>query len=147
MTDQPDIQIRAVRPEDLNLVRGTWLHSFGASGRARQMGREYRRVWSQVIDRLCTKSKILVAHPPESPDLIVGWICFEPGIVHYAYVKSAFQRFGVARALLEASGLEGTRYAYTHRTLDSVRITLSRRARGIPTPKYAPLPIEEFTHE
>jgi hypothetical protein len=52
----------------------------------------------------------------ESPEVILGWICHEFGIVHYLYVKSEFRRLGLANKMLQDRKLTDDGVAYTHHT-------------------------------
>lgn len=56
----------------------------------------------------------LVAVLPDDPSIILGYLVYEPGILHYVFVKEAFTRIGIARSLYDRAGLPMT---CTHKTV------------------------------
>lgn len=78
--------------------------------------KEFDREHSKVISKLIERSTPRIAVKTEDPDVIVGYIVFEPNILHYVYVKEAFRGFGMCRKLIYDSKLiEGARA--THLTM------------------------------
>lgn len=61
--------------------------------------REQHATITRIILRGAT---VLVAHPEGDPDVIVGYVIAEPGVLHWVYVKEAFRMMGVARTMLNA---------------------------------------------
>lgn len=45
--------------------------------------------------------KFTMAVNRSDPDTIYGWICTQPGILHYMYVKHAFRNMGIGKMLLQ----------------------------------------------
>lgn len=69
------------------------------------------------------RSSASIACSPEDPDVIVGYLVYEPKTIHYVYVKEAFRKLGICRRLLVEAGLfEGT--IATHMTFKGRRILL-----------------------
>lgn len=151
MTDtaRTGIHIRRFLETDRAYVAATWLDSFADSPLARSLGRRrYDLRWQPLIRELLRMSTVLIATPSDDPDLIAGWIAFgfddrEGSLVHYVYVRDSLRGFGVgSRLLTEALG-GSSRWTYTHRTLDSQRITAHWRAhrdRRQPTYDFTVLP-------
>jgi GNAT superfamily N-acetyltransferase len=76
--------------------------------------------------RLITTQALTVAHPPDAPDLYLGWACYTPRrALHHIYVKPAYRGFGVAARLLAHSGAK----CYTHWTSAKVQGWDERSAR------------------
>ena len=90
----------------------------------------YSEAFRQLLNR---GARVLVAASAEHPELVLGWIVYEPTargevVCHYAYVKPLYRRRGLANALLDAAGLTKD-CVYTFRTED---------ARFWPKAKYVP---------
>ncbi len=109
--------IRAGKREDWPFVYGTWLNSFRVNSTfARHIDQPtYFAMHHHVVERLLERGELLIATPEDDPDTYLGYAVREQGtpVVHYVYVKPAFRRFGVARALL--AGLPPD-FTYTHHT-------------------------------
>lgn len=77
-----------------------------------------------IVHRVLQRSEVLVACDRTDEDQIAGYLVFEPKatppVLHFAYVKPAFRRAGVFRALLGASGLP--------QDLDGVEVTHATKA-------------------
>jgi hypothetical protein len=67
---------------------------------------------SARIARLLDRSTVLVA---ELEGALLGFCCYEPGILHFVYVEMKFRRKGVAHALLVRAEM-GDATQYTHWT-------------------------------
>lgn len=110
---------------ELNLVRSSWTHSMSRTRPVRVCGDEHggtiqrsglrvvrmdRRVFfeghARQVDAVIARTGVLLAVPEATASTIAGWACAEPGVVHYVYVVETFRKLGVARALLEAIGIE-----------------------------------------
>lgn len=105
------VTVRAAGPGDRNFVLKTWLLTLrNASHESWHVVNEDFFAGEQVIlKRVLARPscRTLIAHPPDDPELIAGFLVFEPPVlVHFVYTKAALRRAGVARALLEAAGLD-----------------------------------------
>ena len=124
--------LRMVTPDDADYVSSAWLHGFrdgnlvwGVSNRI------YFDHHHSVIMKLVAKSVTLVACMEQNQKDILGFITYEIRgnqlIVHFAQVRKAFRRKGIARAMLKTVlqvEMKG-RQLYTfhsHRTEDWVLI-------------------------
>lgn len=99
-----------------NLIYATWLRSYQSSSLiTKNIPRDvffahHHRMLDGIFER---EPVVKLAVMPELPDVVFGWSVTEPGIVHYVYVKPAFRRHGVAKALL--AHVQGP-VVYTHHT-------------------------------
>lgn len=102
--------VREAFPGDLKYVHSSWHTSFWKTSARKYLTRGvYDRGQDQRIDRLISRSNVLVAYFPEVEDEILGWACIEGDVLHYAYVKAIYRRRGIA------SGLTGNRVKiYSH---------------------------------
>jgi GNAT superfamily N-acetyltransferase len=99
-----------------NLIYATWLRSYEASSlAAKHVPRDlFFAEHHLVIDRVFSgQPTVKLAVLPDEPDVVLGWSVSEPGVVHYVYVKPAFRRHGLAKALL--AHFEEP-FSYTHWT-------------------------------
>ena len=107
------IKIRPyVEVTDRDFVAGTWSDALWKVQPFRYMRhRDFKAIGARIINRLMSKSTILVAVHPEG-DPIMGAICFERDtlitgsrlIVHFMYVPLVNRQGRVATRLLEAAG-------------------------------------------
>ncbi len=114
-----DFDLRDACGDDLSFIYSTWLESyrydsfFGKSHRNGVFFPDYQL----VLDKLLEESRVVVACVPDSPETILGYIVFEPNLLHYIFVKGAFRRFGIATSLLDYAfpNLERS-VCFTHKT-------------------------------
>jgi ribosomal protein S18 acetylase RimI-like enzyme len=108
MTDDaaPKILHRELRAEDRNFVLGTWLHHARRRvWRHDPAGSDYDAGHSAAIAACLSRSSATVACLADDEYVILGWACWERGVLHYCYVKPEFRRLGIARSLLALAGL------------------------------------------
>lgn len=132
MTIRVPFAIRPFDPEaDQGVVISYWLNSYR---RHVHHVRKHQYFSGQhaIVSALIARSTVLIAHAPESPDVVYGWICGEPSggpeewtMIHYAFVKEAYQGFGIGRALVSAlldrrAKDADAQVVCTHRTTDEL---------------------------
>lgn len=119
--------LRAAVIEDAPQIVDSWLKSFGAhhkSGRhsiATGLGQQYGTDYTWLIRQIISRVPVVVACVPGDPATILGWACYTDECVFYVYVKKAFRRAGLARALL-AGHLGREDVVYASRTHANVQI-------------------------
>lgn len=108
MTDELPIVLREPTAADIPFLFSSWLKSSRNEGANRHMGNDvyYAAMKPRVTDAL-RRGRIVVASTLDDAWQIVGWICFEPGAVHYVYVKYPFRHLGVARRLFGIANPSG----------------------------------------
>lgn len=111
----------AIRPYnklwDEEFLYSTWLKSYALSPTTRGIPRViYNKGQRERINRLVADplSVIDIACNPENNELIYGWCCRTGNILHYVYVKNAYRRAGIAKALLEP--IDGGAVIWTHKS-------------------------------
>lgn len=125
-------EIRAATKDDYPLIFATWLRSYrhGAHFPRHVPHDRYFAAHHDIAEELLEDSVVRVATPPADPDVILGWSVVEtleppdtatpsPLAVHFVYVKPAFRRMGVGRALLASvarAEAEGAPVLFTHET-------------------------------
>ena len=132
----PPCKLRPMAPADRPRVADTWVHSHRASALGRSMrAADYTRRMDRAIRAILERPGVVVvvAHPPDDEEAIMGWACAESGrpgmaILHYVWVSGIWRRCGVARQLLRGLGLQGHRVAVSHLTDRGARIVAASSA-------------------
>lgn len=100
MSDETTIKTRPATSSDLNFVRASWFDSWRHGGKTPDCGYDmYRRGASFLIRLLTSRHPVVVTYLEDVPDEIIGWICYEPGVLHYVYVKQAYRRVSIGQQL------------------------------------------------
>ncbi len=98
------ISLRPYRPEDRHFVTDSFLRSFGRSAYADGVD---ARTLIDLLEPLLIAWDVTVAASAEDPGEMLGWCCHKaPDYVAWLFVKPAYRRAGVARALLAHSGVQ-----------------------------------------
>lgn len=99
-----DIAFRSMEKKDHNFILNSWLKSYRNSDFAKDMANPvYFTNHTHVIANLVARSNVIIAHNPEFPDQIYGYIVFEcpedVAIIHYIYVKFPYRKFKIGSTL------------------------------------------------
>lgn len=116
----PPLAFRAYRGSDASFVYSAWINSYKDSERAGIIpDHVFYGVTKTVVNSLMARGmQIILAVNPDDDDQLVGFIAYEPSVLHYCFVKDIFRRTGVAKALLEFADL-GNPTACTFWTSDA----------------------------
>lgn len=108
MTDDLPITLREPTADDLGYLFSSWLKSARGEGAHRHMANDvYFGAMKPRVTEALRRGRIVVACNPDDPWAIYGWICFEPSVIHYVYVKYTFRHLGVARRLFAVANPDG----------------------------------------
>lgn len=119
-------------PRDLEYVLDSWLAAYRTSPWAGAIPNNlYHSTYREAINQLLQRgARVLVVRNAANPELLLGWICFELTerkelVVHFAYVKPAYRRNGIYKALVGSllKHSQQTRYFFTYRTPQSKYLT------------------------
>lgn len=108
-------------PEELSLLFSSWLKSHRET-HPETSDRDYYARQHDVIQGLVEQYPLLLVARNEG--VVLGWLCAratDDGVcVDYAYTKSAYRRFGIARELLTEAlerldDVSGDALVYSHR--------------------------------
>lgn len=107
------------RVGDADFIYATWMSSFCNSGYARAVPKPiYNLSQRGRIDRILERENLFchIACHPETPELIYGYIVGEaPATIHYIYVKGAYRKLGIGKALAGALDWKEP-IIYTHKS-------------------------------
>lgn len=112
-------QLRSGRSEDWPFIFATWLRCYRYSSAFAQHIQEpiFFRYHHAAIQRILERgAEVRIAHLADDPSVILGYLVTEPGVVHFAYVKKAFRRHGIASDLFH--DLDVNSHVFTHWTRD-----------------------------
>lgn len=126
--------LRPGEPGDLEYIASSWRRNYIDDRKTQE-----QRWWQAAVVALClVNSEVLVAHPVERREQILGWCCFRrPNVLHYVFTKPYYRRHGIGWALVEEAMLStfGAHYA-THQWqrphADGIGVMVTKaRALGI----------------
>ena len=101
----PALTLRRATPDERPLVAASWFESYRRGGSSPNVQFEvYKAGQGGLITRLIDRSEVWVATLPAVPDEVCGWVARVGPVVHYVYVKQAYRRLGIARALVNGTG-------------------------------------------
>lgn len=114
-------KIRLAAGPDLNFIYSTWLNSYRTDSYFGQSTRKsvFYDKYNEIVDAILAKpsTTALVAALPNELNVILGYLIFEPNILHYCFVKESWQRAGIAKSLAAAAFLNPRgAVSFTHRT-------------------------------
>ena len=95
-----NIILRAQMPNDFPFIHRSWLKSFHPKA---VLWKIYSSYHSKVIKRILEKATVVIAVNPKDDDQIFGFICYEPDVLHYCYVKEVFRNQQIGQRLLEVA--------------------------------------------
>jgi len=108
-----DFAIRAATRADEPFIYKAWLRGYWDHFPARAIvsESEFFERWHRVIERILADKRTItvVAHVEGEPDSLLGFACANSDCVHWAYVKQAFRKLGIAHAMLNRIVFKGSR--------------------------------------
>lgn len=118
--NEEELQIRNFHPTDESFIFDSWAKSFFEDSPFCKYltHHEFQQQHIPIIGHLMRRAQIRILSEKASPELIVGYIVFQPYRLHYLYIKEVFRGMGLAKKLIqfhEESLIRGSRV--THLTL------------------------------
>ena len=121
-----EISIRPVRVSDMAFILANWLNHYkNYSSFALRVPRALFFKYHQQIAKMILgrrTSKVLVATSSDDSDLILGFLVSEETedgpIIHFLFIQKAFRKLGIAKALLQAAGIQSSQASFSHWTYD-----------------------------
>ncbi len=92
---------RPSNPNDLSYIYDTWLNTWRTNPYAGCVPNHlyFDTQRSTIASLLARGSNLRIAHLPESPELIQGWVCYEykdsHTILHYLYTRDPYMAPGI----------------------------------------------------
>lgn len=102
------IVVRAANANDVPFILSTWLRGlrYGNDWFALIDKDAYFTKYAVVVDNLLRNSYVSVACLASDPEVIVGYIVYDVGVLHWVYVKKAWRRLGLAKQLVPYNPIE-----------------------------------------
>lgn len=99
---KPLYKIRDAKVSDQAFIFSSFLKGlYYGNDFYRQIDKEaFMSNYKKVLTQLLIKSQCKVAVQNDDDDSLIGYSIYEPGILHYLFVKPTFRRFGVAKSLV-----------------------------------------------
>ena len=104
-TETGKIAIRDIEPTDSSFLFSTWKNSLYYTKPYRHIPRDiYNYSYDAVITKILNRPnvEVKVACLDANTDIILGYIAYEPKILHWIYVKEDWRRLGIAKRLFPA---------------------------------------------
>lgn len=102
---------------DISFIYSTWLRSYHYDSFTKSTAKSiYFENYKLVLDHILKTAQVYVACSKEDPNVIFGYVVYEPETIHYVFVKEAFRRFGLAKALIKEALGGAEKAEATHRT-------------------------------
>lgn len=134
---QSQFDIRQASASDLNFIYDSFLKSMRSdSSVGRSCSKDvFFREFPKIIDQILNRAITIVACVSNDPSTLIGYLIYEPSIVHYIVVKNAFRNLGVAKTLVSSvfSDDKGFDFSISCKT-NEVRAILKKH----PSVKYNP---------
>jgi len=94
-------------PSEVNFIYNSWLRSTWSDNITKHRKNDHFKIKTQEIDNALSKSEVAVACFKDDPNFIYGYVVYKhikPDvlIVHYAYTKAPFRKYGVLKSILES---------------------------------------------
>lgn len=100
--------LRLATHEDISFIYATWLKSYksdssiGNSLRTSVFMKDYVKVIDSILQDKSTV--VTICCDNEDAFVIYAYMVSAENLIHYIFVKDAFRRFGLAKALIESKG-------------------------------------------
>jgi len=103
--DKSVLTIRVANKEDENFIYSCWMRGVFYNNeymRGQITEDAFFKMYRSVIKKVLKREDVscLMACIIEQPDVVVGFSVFEPGVLHWVYVKQAWRGFGIAKELV-----------------------------------------------
>lgn len=137
--DDIQAQVRPAVPSDTNFIFATWLRDLRHSDGGPLPDDVWFPAHRELLNRILCDDKVsvLIVHPSDAPNEILGYIVAEPNeVLWWIYIKPKFRvKYGLAKLLLEKAKAENALSAFS--TPESkLKLKNLRRPRQL-RPKYA----------
>lgn len=73
--------------------------------------------YKEVLTHLLIKSTTKIACMKNDEDQVVGYSLYQPGILHYVFIKPTFRRFGISKMLIPVDVIYCTHLTKIGKTL------------------------------
>lgn len=120
MTELPPIEIRDGHEGDFGFLVSGFVYELHRTHPYNFIPNPIFFPWyTAMLQALCMRSRVRVAHVEGAPDALIGYAITEPHgrgdiVLHWMRVKPTFRGHGVARALLADAGPEGKTIVCSH---------------------------------
>ena len=99
--------VREATPSDLEFIHNSWLRS--SWWRYKEVPNA-KHLMSRRIEAILRFSQGLVCVDDKDPDIIYGYVIYDPTAVHWVYTKYSFRGMGIAKTLLDKVPEESRQY-------------------------------------
>lgn len=103
------VGFREATAADEGIVFNAWLKGHRQLGDwpKRLSSRRYFDEHKLVVAQILARATTVVACNAARPTQVLGFVCFEDGVLHWLFVKQPYRRQGIARHLMRQGGYIG----------------------------------------
>lgn len=121
MKEDLPIKVRAFKKADEKYVLATWKRTLKDDPTCAWVpDKIYFAEYNPRCDKTLRNKCCLVAVSTENPDFIVGWLCYDDNVLHYAFVRDEYRKLGVFKALAKQA-FQGEKTVYASFWTDSMQ--------------------------
>lgn len=95
---------RPALESDKSFILSSWLRSYRHCPDSNLADVFFFGAYRPIAEYLLAKCTVEVVTPEGKDDLILGYAVYEPGVVHWVYVKKDFRKNGIAKMLILKAG-------------------------------------------
>lgn len=131
------IKFREPTKADYNFLASSWLKSF-RKFEPKISADVYYKHHNKLIDLIMQRAKVIIACNEHDEEQVFGYIVYEEcpiSIVHYVYVKEAYRKMGIAKALGKAGHITDV-FVFTHLTHASYTVFKDKKSYYNPYRRY-----------
>lgn len=89
---------------DEEFIFDSWLRCYRKSPDSHLPDEVFFPLYRGIIKHLMVHSKVEVLCIPENEDAILGYIVYDPSVVHWIYIKRDFRGQGLGKLLIDRAG-------------------------------------------
>jgi hypothetical protein len=147
MSDVIPREFRPATPDDEAFIFSAWLRSHHENGDwphrlaihrcilgegkrcacCKYSSRRYFDDHKHVVLKLLRSAQTIVACNPARTSQVLGFVTFEPGLLHWVGVKKLYRRNGIANDLLEQAGMNSGNHRCSHWSVHAAHLSFAGR--------------------
>lgn len=113
-----DIKFRDAQQKDIAFITSTWMRALWGSKHYKGIKKSiFMTEHHEAIQKRMKNLLCVVACDPSDPYVIFGYIVYsKPNVIHFAYTKGSFRRFGICKRLIAESVGDQDNFIVSHST-------------------------------
>lgn len=101
-----NLVVRRAVESDYVFIMDSWMRSYRKSPDSNLPDSFFFAAYRAIAGLLLKTSTVEVMVTPDNNDAILGYVVYDPGVVHWVYVKRDYRESGLAHILIKRAGAE-----------------------------------------